>query len=207
MGALKVAVIASAALGLTMPQPAFADSVADWRPLIAAASRRFRLPAAWIERVMRAESAGRTMLNGRPIVSRAGAMGLMQLMPGTWAEARAVLHLGADPFVPRDNILAGAYVLRKMYERFGYPGLFGAYNAGPARYAAHLKGGALPDETVHYLAVLTGTRAMEPTALFVALDQAASGSVQRTAARHGLFAIWRGDHELGGRTPTSEGGD
>ncbi|MBB5708446.1 hypothetical protein FHR21_003831 [Sphingopyxis panaciterrulae] len=35
---------------------------------------------------MRVESGGRTMLDGRPITSRAGAIGLMQLMPGTWAD-------------------------------------------------------------------------------------------------------------------------
>jgi hypothetical protein len=39
-----------------------------------------------------------------------------------------------------------------MYDRFGYPGLFGAYNAGPARYAAYLRGLSLPTETWSYLA-------------------------------------------------------
>lgn len=39
-----------------------------------------------------------------------------------------------------------------MYERFGYPGLFAAYNAGPARYSEHLAGRRrLPSETVGYL--------------------------------------------------------
>jgi hypothetical protein len=44
----------------------------------------------------------------------------------------------ADPHAPRDNILAGTLYLRLMYDRFGYPGLFGAYNAGPGRYASYL---------------------------------------------------------------------
>ena len=118
---------------------------------------RFGVPAAWIERVMRAESGGRTMLAGRPITSRAGAMGLMQLMPGTWAEMRSAHALGADPHDPRDNILAGAGYLRMMYDRFGYPGLFAAYNAGPARYARHRNTGRpLPEETVAYLAAVVG---------------------------------------------------
>lgn len=118
---------------------------------------RFGVPAAWIERVMRAESGGRTSLAGRPIVSRAGAMGLMQLMPGTWAEMRSQLGLGFDPHRPRDNILAGTLYLRLMYDRFGYPGLFGAYNAGPARYAAHVaRGRALPLETRLYMATVEG---------------------------------------------------
>jgi soluble lytic murein transglycosylase-like protein len=105
------------------------------------ASGRFGVPESWIRRVIRAESGGRTMMNGRPIVSHAGAMGLMQLMPGTWREMRAALRLGHDPHYPRDNILAGTAYLRAMYERFGYPGLFGAYNAGPARFAEHLRTG------------------------------------------------------------------
>src|SRR3546814_16843640 len=47
------------------------------------------------------------------------------------------------------------FYLRLMYERFGYPGLFAAYNAGPARYAAHLRPGrTLPGETRSYLATL-----------------------------------------------------
>lgn len=126
-----------------------------WTSFIREASERFGIPEAWIRRVIRAESAGRTRLGGRPITSRAGAMGLMQLMPGTWAEMRSKYKLGPDPHDPRDNILAGTAYLRAMYDRFGYPGLFGAYNAGPGRYEAHLAGRAsLPAETVAYLAAL-----------------------------------------------------
>jgi soluble lytic murein transglycosylase-like protein len=142
-----------AAASLAFANPAQAQSVANWRPHIVEASNRFGVPVAWIERVMHAESRGRTHLNGRPIRSSAGAMGLMQLMPGTWAEMRARLGLGSDPDEPRDNILAGTFYLRLMYDRFGYPGLFAAYNAGPGRYAEHLAGRrALPSETVGYLA-------------------------------------------------------
>lgn len=97
------------------------------------------------------------MLGGRPIVSRAGAMGLMQLMPDTWREMRAALSLGSDPFDPHDNILAGTAYLRLTWERFGYPGMFAAYNAGPARYGAYLAGrGTLPGETRAYLATVAG---------------------------------------------------
>ena len=142
------------ATGLPIP-PSVPTSVATWRPLIAAASARCRIPADWIERVMRAESAGHTTLNGRPIRSRAGAMGLMQLMPATWATLQRRLSLGDDPDNPSDNIVAGACYLRMLHDRFGYPGLFAAYNAGPGRYAAHrATGRALPAETVAYLAAL-----------------------------------------------------
>jgi soluble lytic murein transglycosylase-like protein len=126
--------------------------VSRWSAEIDAAARRCGIPGDWIARVMRAESGGRTMLGGRPIRSRKGAIGLMQLMPGTWDELRRDLDLGDDPDLPADNIVAGACYLRHMYERFGYPGLFGAYNAGPGRYAAWLAGKAtLPGETVAYL--------------------------------------------------------
>lgn len=101
---------------------------------------------------MKAESGGRTQVAGTPITSRAGAMGLMQLMPATWDEMRAAYGLGDDPFDPHDNIVAGAAYLREMYDRFGYPGLFAAYNAGPSRYFSHLvTGSVLPSETIIYL--------------------------------------------------------
>ncbi|EZP84001.1 putative lytic transglycosylase [Novosphingobium resinovorum] len=133
------------------------DPLVRWRPHVEEASRRFGVPAPWIERVILAESGGRTEMNGRAIVSHAGAMGLMQLMPGTWAEMRRRLRLGADPHAPRDNILAGTLYLRMMHDRFGYPGLFGAYNAGPARYAAYLaRTKPLPAETRAYIRAITG---------------------------------------------------
>lgn len=140
---------------LALSRPAAAEGVDRWREPVAEASSRFGVPVAWIERVMRTESGGRTMLGGRPIVSSAGAMGLMQLMPGTWRDVRARLGLGNDPHDPRDNILAGAFYLRQMYERFGYPGLFAAYNAGPGRYAEYRAGGrALPRESRAYVAAI-----------------------------------------------------
>lgn len=152
------------AMLLLAATPARADEVERWRPMIEEASIRFGIPTSWIERVMRAESRGLTMLNGRPIRSRAGAMGLMQLMPATWMDMRARLGLGSDPDDPRDNILAGTFFLRLMYDRFGYPGLFGAYNAGPGAYAAWLAGKRqLPDETVAYLGTVGG--AARPMAL------------------------------------------
>ncbi len=145
----------TAAFAFALAAPSGAQSVEHWNADIAEASARFGIPAGWIRRVMSAESDGRTMLDGRPITSRAGAMGLMQLMPRTWRDMRAMLGLGNDPYEPHDNIIAGTAYLRLMYDRFGYPGLFAAYNAGPARYAAFLSGGrALPAETRSYLAAL-----------------------------------------------------
>lgn len=165
MGALTRLLPAVLLLAAT---PAKADEVARWRPMIEEASTRFGIPTSWIERVMRAESRGYTTLNGRPIRSRAGAMGLMQLIPATWADMRARLALGTNPDDPRDNILAGTFFLRLMYDRFGYPGLFGAYNAGPGAYAAWLAGNRrLPGETVAYLGAVSG-----PSQLTSLADQA-----------------------------------
>lgn len=154
MDALRALVVAVAIL---FAGPAAAQSVDHWSGFIAEASVRFGIPEAWIRRVVRAESGGRTTLNGRPILSSAGAQGLMQLMPGTWREMRAAHGLGSDPHDPRDNILAGTAYLRLMYDRFGYPGLFAAYNAGPARYAEHLATGRrLPAETIAYVSSVAG---------------------------------------------------
>lgn len=135
-----------------------------WQPIVAEASRRFGVPEAWIAAVMLAESGGHATRGGRPIISSAGAMGLMQVMPATYIEMRRRFGLGADPYDPHDNILAGAAYLKLMYQRFGYPGLFAAYNAGPARYAEYLAGGRpLPAETRAYLATLVRTASSAET--------------------------------------------
>lgn len=118
---------------------------------VADAAQRFGIPEAWVWTVMRVESGG----NSRA-VSRAGAVGLMQIMPTTWAELRARYGLGADPFDVRDNIMAGAAYLRAMHDRYGnVTAMLAAYNAGPGRYDEHLsRGRPLPAETRAYLARL-----------------------------------------------------
>ncbi len=79
----------------------------------------------------------------------------MQVMPETYEELRLRYHLGADPYEPRNNILAGAAYLREMHDRFGPDGFLAAYNAGPGRYEDYLKSGRpLPEETRNYVATL-----------------------------------------------------
>jgi soluble lytic murein transglycosylase-like protein len=184
-------ILAAAALALAAPVEA--QHVARWRAEIALASVRCGVPSDWIEQVMHVESGGRTMLGERPIRSPKSAIGLMQLMPETWAEMRAALALGADPDDPRDNIVAGACYLRRMYDRFGYPGLFGAYNAGPGRYAAWLAGRQpLPAETVAYLGVVASpTPSPAPVPLFFVQRAMPAAAAPAGAARPGLFAIRR----------------
>lgn len=169
LGALAVGPIPAAMPAYAEPV-ATADAAIDhWRDSIAEASRRFGVPEAWIRAVMQAESGGRTMLDARPITSRAGAMGLMQVMPDTYEEMRRAHDLGSDPYDPRDNILAGTAYLRAMYDRYGYPGLFAAYNAGPKRYDEYLRDGRpLPFETRAYLATIAQTDPSPPSPLAVA---------------------------------------
>lgn len=140
--ALCVAVLVAPPVGAKAQEP--------WAAEVLIAARQVGLPESLLRAVLRAESAGDPRA-----VSRAGAMGLMQLMPGTWADLRADLGLGPDPFAPADNILAGATYLRRLYDRYGLPGAFAAYNAGPGRFDAYLKEGRpLPLETRRYVASL-----------------------------------------------------
>jgi soluble lytic murein transglycosylase-like protein len=160
------------AVALLWAAPAHADTIARWQPYIAEASLRFGIPEDWIMRVMHAESRGQTKRNGKPIRSRVGAMGLMQIMPKTWAALTVRYGLGSNPDDPRANILGGAAYLREMYDLFGYPGLFAAYNAGPGRYSSYRAGRSrLPGETVAYVASLTGNRSSPPNAPAIAAEE------------------------------------
>lgn len=119
-----------------------------WGPWIRDASRRFDVPETWIREVMRQESGGRSNAT-----SPVGAMGLMQVMPGTYRELQARYNLGPDPYHPYDSIQAGAAYLREMYEMYGSPAFLAAYNAGPRRLEDYLWGGrGLPNETRNYVA-------------------------------------------------------
>jgi hypothetical protein len=155
----------------TNPPPAPSAITHPYAPHVADAARRFGIPGAWIWAVMRVESAG----NARA-VSRAGAMGLMQIMPRTWVQLRLRHGLGTDPFDVRDNIMAGVAYLREMYDRYGNASaMLAAYNAGPGRYDDHLsRGRPLPAETVAYLARLgsvTGTDGVVDVAVFAPPDR------------------------------------
>ena len=155
------AILILSGLALTGPvsAPAFAEApTIQMDPMrdphaaaIAEASARFMIPEHWIRAVMQAESAGDPRA-----VSHAGAMGLMQVMPGTWSVLREDHGLGADPFDPRDSIIAGTAYLRAMLDRYGtVGGMLAAYNAGPGRYDAYLsEGRPLPAETRAYVAML-----------------------------------------------------
>lgn len=83
VGSLRIACLALALFGSAPAFPQVAAEraqprIVDIAAHVTEASRRFGIPEAWIYAVMRTESAGRI-----GAVSSAGAMGLMQLMPGT----------------------------------------------------------------------------------------------------------------------------
>ena len=154
-------------LALAGPErlPSFRTSAAapTLQDLITEASGRFGVPASWIAEVIAVESRGHANA-----LSPRGAIGLMQVMPGTYADMRARYGLGADPWDPRDNVLAGAAYVRLLYDRYGAPGFLVAYNAGPGRWDDYrLRARPLPPETVAYLArlgpVVGGSRLPMPS--------------------------------------------
>jgi hypothetical protein len=124
-----------------------------FRDLIRAAAERHNLAPRLLESVIRVESNF-----GQRARSRKGAMGLMQLMPGT-ARQYAV-H---DPYDPAANIEAGARHLRGLLDRFDLPVALAAYNAGEAAVRRH--NGVPPyRETRHYVARILRL-AQAPTAV------------------------------------------
>ena len=159
-----IALLIAGTMIVTLPCAAMADPLANetqttrtaiavassdsWSFHITEAAKRFAIPERWIRAVMQAESD-----HNPHAISPKGAMGLMQIMPATWAELRARHGLGDDPYDPRDNILAGSAYLAELHELYGSPGFLAAYNAGPGRYEKHLVAGdPLPAETVAYMA-------------------------------------------------------
>jgi len=131
-----------------------AELIKRWNPIAAKASKRFGVPLIWINAVMRLESGGRTMLSeSQKMVSDKGALGLMQVLPGTYTEMRAQYGLGTDVFDPKNNINAGTAYLKWLRGKYGFPAMFAAYNAGPGSVEAvmaHTK--VLPAETRLYMA-------------------------------------------------------
>ena len=124
-----------------------------WGPYIHEASEKYDVPERWIREVMRVESGGRTEMNGIPITSGAGAMGLMQVMPATYDELRGRYPLGDDPYDPHNSILAGTAYIRELYDLYGNPGFLAAYNGGPGRLDDYLtRNRPLPEETRRYVA-------------------------------------------------------
>jgi hypothetical protein len=192
MRALACVFALLAALNLHDISPAFGQDAGvevqsqriDIAPLVTEAAQRFGLPEEWIYAVMRTESAGRIKA-----VSSAGAMGLMQLMPGTWARQRTRFGLGVDPFDPRDNIMAGTSYLREMYDSYGASGFLAAYNAGPGRYEDWRdRGRPLPAETRNYVAKIS-SMLQSGSASNAVINAALVQPARSNWTQSGLFAV------------------
>lgn len=135
----------------------FGQLMHRWKGETATAAKRFNIPEIWIRAVIQVESGGRTMMaEKQPIRSSKGAMGLMQLMPQTYADMRVQYGLGPDAYSPHDNIVAGSAYLKWLRGKYGYPQMFAAYNDGPGHLDRRLKNaGLLPLETRNYLVRVT----------------------------------------------------
>jgi hypothetical protein len=177
-----------------------------WGPYVREAAARHAVPERWIREVMRQESGGRS-----DATSPVGAMGLMQVMPGTYDMLRRRHGLGGDPYEPRDNILAGAAYLREMHDRFGAPAFLAAYNAGPERVNAVLAGATvLPDETVGYLARVAPRLGMAAAMPAAALGWQRSGAYASADGSEFAAAADPADHAFDGGglvTPSAPTGD
>ncbi|MFG1275167.1 lytic transglycosylase domain-containing protein [Xanthobacter flavus] len=161
--------------------PSTSDRYADF---IAEAAERFDIPSVWIRGVMRKESDG----DARSTSSK-GAMGLMQIMPQTWAELRIHYGLGEDPYDPHDNIMAGAAYLRELFDRYGNPGFLAAYNASPGRYEASRKRRPLPPETRAFVDKLAPDIAREQSELAVPARSETSAVESPSWAQAPIFAV------------------
>lgn len=113
---------------------------------MASVACEFSIPVDLLDAVIAQESGYKPWA-----ISRAGAMGMMQIMPGT---AR---QLGlTSPWEPYANMQAGARYLRQQLNRFGRVDLaLAAYNAGPERRS--LAAGYVPaiPETLNYVRTIT----------------------------------------------------
>jgi soluble lytic murein transglycosylase-like protein len=116
------------------------------RSIVADASVRHGVPAKLVSAVIDAESGG-----DPSAVSRAGAAGLMQLMPGT-----AITYGVANRFDPAANVDGGTHFLRDMLTRYhnNVSLALAAYNAGPGAVDAARGVPSFP-ETRAYVARVT----------------------------------------------------
>ena len=143
---------------------------------VAQVEREYGLPSGIVDAVIYQESRGR--INA---VSVKGALGLMQLMPGTAAQ------LGVNPYDPDQNIRGGARYLRQQIDRFGsIPLALAAYNAGPG---AVVRYGGIPPyrETQNYVATILGR--WQPPSLTTAPANAAKAIPLAPEINHNAFFI------------------
>jgi soluble lytic murein transglycosylase-like protein len=119
----------------------------DFNEIIDNNSKKYNINSSIIKAIIKAESDF-----DPSVVSSAGAMGLMQLMPDT-AKSLGV----GEPFDPVENIEGGVKYLKEMLNKFGgnLELALAAYNAGPGNVVKY--GGIPPfQETENYVAKIMG---------------------------------------------------
>jgi soluble lytic murein transglycosylase-like protein len=121
---------------------------AQLKSLVEEAAGRESVKPDLLHSIIRQESGARPCA-----VSAKGAQGLMQLMPATSAQFGV-----ADPFDPKQNIGAGARLLKQLLTRYGgdVAKALAAYNAGPAR-VDQADGVPAIRETIHYVSSILGS--------------------------------------------------
>jgi hypothetical protein len=117
------------------------ERMSVWEDKLREFCERYEVDPDLARAVMRMESGGNPNA-----VSRAGAIGLMQLMPGT------AKGLGVDPMDPERNLEGGIKYLSQLTDKYNGDNVktLAAYNAGPSRVDSY--GGVPPfPETQRYV--------------------------------------------------------
>lgn len=149
---------------LALPKEPLSEKAADAGTreavclMVEAAARANNLPLEFFARVIWQESRFQSGAVGPMTRSGQRAQGIAQFMPGTASERRLL-----DPFDPVQALPKSAEFLAELRSQFGNLGLAAAaYNAGPRRVQEWLAGtGYMPQETRHYVAVITGATVEE----------------------------------------------
>lgn len=127
------------------------SSGGNYDDIIKSASKTYGISEDQIRKIMMVESGGKS-----GVVSKKGAGGLMQIMPGT---AKELGLSNEDRFNPEKAIPAGTKYYKQMLEQFGDPLLAtAAYNMGPGALEGAMKGKReIPQETLDYVDKIYGT--------------------------------------------------
>lgn len=159
--------IVSKAAANAVPSAGISQAVRRWDPQVNALSAKYGIDPNFVWRIMQQESGGRQFgKDGLPLTSSAGAIGPMQVMPGTFADMARRYGIKGGITDPDANIEAGVAYLSEQLKRFGNePTAAAAYNAGPERVKDNIADGRpLPSETKKYIASIAAMERLQSQA-------------------------------------------